>query len=194
MDTENNISWEYLIRTIEYFKSRGYKYIEVPWLVSNEAIRSTFNGPISEVFQNKYVVGSGEQSFVQLQLDGKLPIGKYVTLTPCFRDEIELSDIKQLSFMKVELYDFRAFYNAKFALMETIKLCETWFNKLQDTAVNIVRTGESEYDINLHGIEIGSYGIRTYNKTLNEKNECHWIYATGLAEPRFSTVVNKNRK
>ena len=38
------------------------------------------------------------------------------------------------------------------------------------------------YDIDYHGIELGSYGIR-HCQFLN------WIYGTGCAEPRLSKVM-----
>jgi aspartyl-tRNA synthetase len=43
------------------------------------------------------------------------------------------------------------------------------------------------FDIELNGIELGSYGIRR-----NQENKLLWIHGTGLAEPRFSNVVNEN--
>jgi hypothetical protein len=42
-------------------------------------------------------------------------------------------------------------------------------------------------DIELGGIELGSYGYRSYGRL-------HWIYGTGFAEPRFSQAVRKCRK
>ena len=45
----------------------------------------------------------------------------------------------------------------------------------------IVKTEEG-LDIELNGIEIGSYGYRSYK-------DFHWIYGTALAEPRFSLAA-----
>ena len=42
--------------------------------------------------------------------------------------------------------------------------------------------GTIQYDIEYHGIELGSYGIR-HCQFLN------WIYGTGCAEPRLSKVM-----
>ena len=42
--------------------------------------------------------------------------------------------------------------------------------------------GTIQYDIDYHGIELGSYGIR-HCQFLN------WIYGTGCAEPRLSKVM-----
>jgi len=42
------------------------------------------------------------------------------------------------------------------------------------------------WDLNLYGQEIGSYGIRKLGGH-------HWVYGTGLAEPRFSTLVQMGK-
>jgi hypothetical protein len=54
--------------------------------------------------------------------------------------------------------------------------------------VNVVKTYDSRsdesYDIECNGVELGSYGVRHFENI-------DWIYGTGLAEPRLSTVMNK---
>lgn len=182
MDTEPSINWPLLLRTVDHFKQLGYVYVEVPWTVSEQAQRATYDGDIHPVFQQKYVVASGEQSFVQMQLDGILMPGKYVTLTPCFRDESTISSISRSSFMKVELYITDI---AETSHDEMISHCVGWFNTLQNMPVALVETEEG-IDIELNGIEIGSYGKRTYQGTT-------WLYGTALAEPRFSTIINRNQ-
>ncbi len=47
-------------------------------------------------------MGSAEQGFVQLMLDGKLPLGSHMAAGPCFRDD-EVDDLHQKTFFKVEL-------------------------------------------------------------------------------------------
>jgi hypothetical protein len=181
MVQEHNISWVNLLRTVDHFKSLGYTYVEVPWTVSCEAMQATFVGknPLSQVFQNRYVVASGEQSFIQLEIEGKLPIGKYVTLTPCYRDEPNVSDTHKLSFMKVELYITDIKDSSVYSDM--VGECADWFFSLQDHDVTLIST-DIGHDFNIGDIEIGSYGEREYNGK-------KWLYGTAIAEPRFSTAV-----
>ena len=51
--------------------------------------------------------------------------------------------------------------------------------------VDIVKTEEG-YDLEVGGIEIGSYGIR-------KCDYLEWIYGTACAEPRMSVVILKNK-
>jgi hypothetical protein len=49
--------------------------------------------------------------------------------------------------------------------------------------LNIIQTSETNWDITLDSIEIGSYGMR-------ELAELTFIYGTGLALPRFNQAKN----
>lgn len=190
MDIAPKINYFRLLRTIDHFTQMGYEYVEVPWLVSLEAIQATFPGNNNSCFQDKHVVGSGEQSFIQLMIEGKLPKGKYVTMTPCFRDEVELSPTRYLSFMKVELIDTTGDIAALFGMTEE---CKQWFEELQPNRVVEVRTAEG-YDLELNGVEIGSYGNRFYERGMIDTpdyQQFSWVYGTALAEPRFGVVANK---
>jgi hypothetical protein len=181
------INYNNLLKTIDFFKSHGYTYIEVPWLVSKEAIQVTFSGDEIPKLQDKYIVGSGEQSFIQLQIENKLPPGKYIALTPCFRDEKIINNITQLSFMKAELYITDLVTDRYFnSYNEVFSLCKILYKELQSHSSNIKNTSilktEEGHDILINDIEVGSYGFRNYKGTT-------WIYGTALAEPRFSTVI-----
>jgi seryl-tRNA synthetase len=172
--------YQNLLQTIKHFEKLGYQYIDVPWVVSDEAICATHPSGTGSIFQGKHVVGSAEQSFVQLMLDGKLPRGLYCALTPCFRDEAELSEFTSLHFMKVELIDTAG---DPAAVESMLHYCQEWFETLQPHKCEVVPTGNAR-DITLHGIELGSYGHRNYE-------HYDWVYGTALAEPRFSTVIKK---
>ena len=170
--------------SILYYQLKGFKYIDVPWLVYKEALVTipknleTFN-----IVRDKHVVGSAEQSFIQMMLDDKLPKGRYCTATPCFRDEVE-DDIHQTYFMKTELIDTLSVN--KESLHEIIQICLEFFIQYVKGAT-IIETGLQTFDIidSKTNIELGSYGIRSYKGF-------SWIYATGVAVPRISYVVNQN--
>jgi hypothetical protein len=75
----------------------------------------------------------------------------------------------------------------KTAMEQMLKDAEYYhkrFSRLHNnSSVDIVATDEG-YDININGIEVGSYGFR-------EIGDFMWVYGTGLAEPRFSQAVGR---
>src|SRR5207244_3422525 len=92
-----------LNHSIFYYKSNGFKYIEVPWTVDEDISNMTKPSDRKNFYVNdKVLIASAEQSLMQLIKENKLNYGKYVTLTPCFRDEI-VDDIHKQYFMKTEL-------------------------------------------------------------------------------------------
>lgn len=193
MDTvRNSIRWDLLHETTEHFQERqygGFRFIDVPWLVTERAIRSTFQGNIHEALPGQYAVGSAEQSFAQLLLDGVLdPKESYVALSPCFRDEPVIDELHKPHFMKVEL--IRPFKGDGREDRLIALDAAYWFNTLTDRysyrckhKVELVQTPEG-YDVNVNGIEVGSYGIRHFEGF-------SWVYGTAMAEPRFSTAMSK---
>lgn len=181
LEYKNPISWTNLSRAIIAYESLGYKYIEVPWLVPRNIMQITCEKEYS-LNENKFgdFVGSGEQSFLHLQFDDNLAPGRYMTITPCLREEEE-TEFNKRQFIKLELYvtDDTSIEN----LMKVIKDCQTEFVLLMNFREEIVikEIGDGTFDLCCKDIELGSYGIR-------EHNGHKWIYATGLAEPRFSQV------
>ncbi len=177
--------------------SKGYRYVDVPYWVSKRAIEMTFPDDIlpdwgrfpvegTEHYHGEpqYLVGSAEQSFCQIMLDGNLPAGRYCAITPCFRDEIE-DDLHHRHFMKLEIIDTTGDVGALSNIL----------GYARDIFADLVNVGFDEplplkiieyqggYDYELDGVEIGSYGFR-------EAEGFGWAYGTGLAEPRFSTALS----
>jgi hypothetical protein len=191
----NSIQWDLLHRTAEHFQEKqygGFRFIDVPWLVSERAIRSTFQGSIHEALPGQFAVGSAEQSFAQLLLDGVLdPTVSYIAISPCFRDEPVLDELHQKHFMKAELIQpFNGNMKQNRQPYFLAREAAHWFNTLANEytyrcshVIDIVQTEEG-YDVTADGIEVGSYGIRHFEGF-------SWVYGTALAEPRFSTVMNK---
>lgn len=176
------IDYKNIFLAASHYENNGYKLIEVPWMVSETAIDitkpsfcrsySTFGGEL---------VGSGEQSFLQLMLENKLPPGKYACITPCFRDEIE-DELHKKHFIKLELINTEEV--DRISLGQMMSAATVFFNKLG--IQNELSIEGDSYDIICAktGIELGSYGIRRYKDLL-------WVYGTGCAEPRTSTVIRK---
>lgn len=182
------IDYRMVTTALSHYERWGYENVETPWYVCPEVVKATLPKDRHGFFLGHpesspgCLVGSAEQGFLQLMEDGKLtPGGKYVSAGPCFRDDVE-DDLHQLSFFKVELIRIEGRVtplddNDVMRLMDTAKrLFDEEFYQRNKT--RIVKT-EAGYDIELNGIEIGSYGIRKHGKH-------RWIYGTGLALPRFS--------
>ena len=96
---EENILIDYskVNESINYYNRLGFKYIPVPWIVSDDVFG------IAEEFKsvenNSYInIPSGEQSCLQLVLRGKLKEGRYQCCT-AYNTGTEW-------YMRVELFDF----------------------------------------------------------------------------------------
>jgi seryl-tRNA synthetase len=186
---KNDINWAWVAEAIDDYIWCGYKYLEVPWIVSNEAVQATIPAgrlgwktfiPDQEVITTdkaSYLVGSAEQSFIQLMINGALDKGRYCAATPCFRDD-KVDDLHQQTFFKVELIEFRPDSDD---LSNIIDDAKEFMEYLSACKLDIVKT-EAGLDLMLKGVEVGSYGYRQYK-------EMKWIYGTGLALPRFSKAV-----
>jgi hypothetical protein len=172
------IHWDLIAKAIGYYQSLNYRYIEVPWNVSDEAVNATLPIGIESLRTvDGALVGSAEQSFIQLLLDQHTLDGKYVACTPCFRNEI-IDRLHQRTFMKVEL--FSALNHS--TLNQVTDDALSFYKMLPGGELSTIVETEQGYDIYLNDIEIGSYGIRKY------KNYS-WIYGTGFAEPRYGIAA-----
>jgi hypothetical protein len=120
-----------------------------------------------------------------MMLDGKLAPGSYVTASPCFRDD-EVDELHFKDFFKVEL---SVVLNrmAPYEYVRSLAVeADVFFRRTGTLPAEHLRMVETPIglDIELGGIEIGSYGARYYEGH-------HWVYGTGLAEPRFSQAMAK---
>lgn len=178
IDYPNKINWSNLAKALDYYKTHSFKYIEVPWAVPTHIMQITY--PFDYKFKTELgdPVASGEQSFLYLQFEQGLNPGKYMTITPCFRDEEE-TEFNFRQFMKLELYVTDNV--SKDHLMKIINICYSFLGTLFGACLELKDMGNGSFDIMCKGIELGSYGIR-------EHNGHKWIYATGIAEPRASQV------
>ena len=99
------MNWGRISRAMEHY-GQSYISIDVPWIIPWNVIRVTLP-PERQSFQTVggVLVGSSEQSFLHLALMGTIKPGRYVTCSPCFRDEV-VDELHKTHFMKVELFDF----------------------------------------------------------------------------------------
>jgi hypothetical protein len=177
------IDFQKLASAISFYKQKGYEYIEVPWTVSEDTMMITAPSHAGIIMSDLgCLVGSAEQSFLQMIKDKKLPPGKYVTCTPCFRSD-ENDFFHRQYFIKVEL--IRTDIVSVESLKEMMDMCLEFYNVYVKSHLEPTDIG---YDIvSEQRIELGSYGIREHADTGS------WVYGTGCAEPRLS-IVHSLRK
>jgi hypothetical protein len=191
------LSFQYLLEAKEFYASKGWTYIETPWVASAEAMNITRPAYVPVLTQPAFVA-SGEQSFLDLIVNRSLKPGKWQTLTPCYRSQDGDADdgLHFSQFYKLELMWYKS---------QSEPHPEDPIRVIQDVAEfmyrwdwePIVKTVTDEpraecetwlaYDLEYDWTELGSYGNR-FHKEIG-----YWVYGTGLAEPRFSDVIRRNK-
>ena len=183
-----NIDYLKIADALIFYQELGYKLIEVPWVISEEAERITGHPhPRCTSFLGDHVA-SAEQSFLELILRKELPEGKYVACTPCFRND-NCDEIHHKWFIKVELINFLGYKTIpsdKAAILTDQIIQDAMLFYKRYTEIGLLKT-DIGMDITAKDIELGSYGYR-------EHNDFSWIYGTGIAEPRLSYVLNLQKR
>lgn len=179
------INYKLIDSSIVYYETKGFKRVETPWAVSeyiDNITKPKQTQPFVIEHNGKHLVASGEQSFLYQYLKGFLPPGEFQTVTPCFRYE-PFSELHTKYFIKNELIKTDQVDHK--SLLEVVEKALQFFNLYFPTAkiIQVVPVGNS-YDIEVEGQELGSYGIR-------KSDFLTWIYGTGCAEPRMSTLMRK---
>ena len=175
------ISYKILNESLDFYESKGFNRIESPWTVTEYVSCITKPKDVDVLFQLKHndkcLVASGEQSFLYLYLKEFLPKGQFMTITPCYRYEA-FDFLHTKYFMKNELIKTDE-VNEK-ELLKIVDICLSFYKQYIPAAY--IKKTEFGYDINYKDFELGSYGIRSCDYL-------EWIYATGCAEPRLSSLM-----
>ncbi len=183
------IDYSLLSRSISYYEKWGFKRIESPWTVTSQVgdITKPDNAKNFKLAErDKVLVASAEQSFLYLFLKGFLPAGQYQSVTPCFRDE-PFDKWHTKYFIKNEL--IKTDCTSKKDLSSVIEVARLFFDGL-GFRTKVVSNHDPKFNsevfdictiIDNQEIELGSYGIRKCSFLT-------WIFGTGLAEPRTSTI------
>lgn len=184
---------EGLVAALRFWEARGATVIDLPWIVPSVITDITKPaGSTDSDITTKYgnLVASGEQSFLELVSAGKIKAGLKVGWTPCFRDESTIDWFHKFYFMKVELFhagcsDYRDLLQGSLDFFKCLheKMCIHLDAKIP-TYFEIIQESETQQDIYLNGLEIGSYGTRRV--LLPNKSEPFlYSYGTAIAYPRF---------
>jgi hypothetical protein len=178
------IRYDLIAHAIDWYRSRGtYDYVEVPWIVGRPAVDATLP-PGHEPYMTTggALVGSAEQSFVEMFMDGQLKPGRHLAASPCFRDD-PVDHLHQNTFFKVELIYLGLTPFSPDHVWAMAGLARQFFRALPGGHDAQIIETEKGLDITLRGVELGSYGLRSFGSW-------HWVYGTGIAEPRF-TIASK---
>jgi hypothetical protein len=163
-----------------YFLLRGYTPLSAPMLVDEDIVSLTLpDGNKPKQHLDKFYVGSAEQSFYQLMKDGFEPDGSYMMITPCQRDETPDESHLEI-FLKLELVS---------TVKSTVciaKDAHDLYEFLGEDVEMVKGDTPLGYDLEIGGVEVGSYGSRIYMDRLV-------AYGTGLALPRFSQARKSNK-
>lgn len=177
--------WGNINAALLAYADLGYSFVEAPWIVERKFSMATCPDERYLVPTSMGdLVGSAEQSFIQLDHRGELGRGRFMAITPCFRNEAA-DEWHKPYFVKIELYsniDDRPDYLIESAVAVMLKMTDPIYY----ARFSIEETDDGQ-DILLDGIELGSYGVRKFDNV-------EWAYGTGLAEPRFSQVLRRLRE
>jgi hypothetical protein len=206
------IRWDLVSAALAFYREAGFRYVEVPWIVSRSAMDITRPEDAQALWlpgEEQGLVGSAEQSFLEMHLRGELPLGKYlVAASPCFRPTDDDSvTCHQPTFFKVELGYFLeegAPEGGVLMLREVAKVMRLLAARFLHEALGVeAEVGpasppeergplwESQVgDLLVGGAEIGSYGVRRW-RAPTPKPPLVWAFGTGLAEPRTSWAVGE---
>jgi len=182
-----------LHRALEWWVGHGFRYVDLPWMVPKEFSDAT-RPPECRDIQTLHgsFVASGEQSFLQLWQAGQLWGAQgYVGWTPCLRDDV-LDEFHQHGFMKAEWFVPLMAGNAgswddrlHHLVDEQARLfcaMAQHAGERSPVRVDVVYPGAEQIDLMLNGVEIGSYGRRTFDGR-------QYLYGTALALPRFTQAL-----
>jgi hypothetical protein len=178
------IDYEKITNAIDFYTYHGFQYIQAPWHASEKAIRKTMPEGKRITKINTYpvnLVGSGEQVFIDLMMNKQLTFGRYICVTPCFRDD-KIDELHGPYFLKAEWISINPIspeMELVWCLMKSFDFFEQYLECREEKKEN------NSYDIvsQNKGIELGSYGIQ------NDEEVGTWVYGTAIAEPRLSLAM-----
>lgn len=176
MKYQSIISTNLILKAIDHYSNLGYELIDVPQCVDIDVSSHTKPNGVEDLFHTEDLVyvASAEQSFIQMHKDNHLKNGKYMALTPCYRDEKHLDNLHYHVFLKLELMVVGS------ELITQVTSDVQSFFKVINFPNKIIKTSDGFDIVSSKGTEVGSYGVR---KMLDET---YYVYGTGIAEPRLS--------
>jgi len=185
-----------MARNLEFWQQKGYCFVSLPWVADSfytEATRPAWGIAQPQLGRHGDLLASGEQAFLQLAHQLQLPHGKrFIGWTPCFRNEPLFDARHHLYFLKTELFVLVNPEEASAVVNQLVQGSLAWMQKelelqgadLSQLCAVAIPGSDLEWDIELNGVEVGSYGYRTHFGH-------NYVYGTACAEPRFSYALSQ---
>ena len=179
-----------LARVMErWVEEQGALEVPLAWMAPLPFVDATCppGAPAQPLTDHGYLVASGEQTFLQLAEENRLPEAKvYIGWTPCFRHET-FDDHHHFAFLKAEAFAWLDETRPDdLQLIEWVERARQVLQDETDADIRPVPLEDGSWDLELHGVEIGSYGIRAIPFSRRR-----YLYGTALAEPRFSFALRQ---
>lgn len=174
------LDYRYIADAQDFYLEKDYEPIAIPWVIGIDSYTSTLPPRVEHYATlGGFLVGSAEQSFIQLMADGE-ELGRVQAASPCFRSE-DHDELHSPYFFKLELFDNTLEMTEK-NVLAVLDDARGFFEKHIETEIS--QESEKSWDIvsKANGIELGSYGIRSYKSN-------QWIYGTGVALPRLQQAI-----
>lgn len=181
-----NIDLSLITKAIDFY---GYSQAKVPYLVDPDIMDWTCPQGVRDKrlthTDGKQYVASAEQSFLQLEKDGKLSLNDepMLALTPCYRDEEVLDDTHLNVFLKLEIFEYNPVDEVTDLYLA--KRMQNFFDH-EGLITKIIKTDIGYDVVTKDNLELGSFGYRTTPKGVS------YVYGTGLAEPRASLAIEES--
>lgn len=177
---------------LEQWQRAGARYVALPWVAPAlfvQASRPAWIKGHDVDTPHGQLLASGEQSLCWLARAGHLQgQGPFIGFTPCFRDE-DFDDTHHYGFLKAEVFAWCQPPD-KVRPIDQIRDLARQAARLLGQATGhepvIVDMPDRTVDLELAGLEVGSVGIRPLP---GDGPPLHYLYATALAEPRFSQAL-----
>lgn len=181
-----NIDLALIRKAIDFY---GCSLATVPYLVDPDIMAFTCPPGVVDKrlthVDGKQYVASAEQSFLQLEKEGRVAVGDspMLALTPCYRDEAVLDEVHLNIFLKLEIFDYSPVGPVDYARFWAVKMQQLFDS--EGVWTHIVKT-DIGYDVMSEGdLELGSFGYR------QSPNGVTYVYGTALAEPRASIAIRE---
>lgn len=186
------MNYKRIAEALDFYTKSRCEYIDLPWAVP-EAIANVTCPPGRQHFyiKDNVLIGSAEQAFLQLAIEGKLVSGRnYVACTPCFRDEPVIDELHKQYFMKVELFCYSKYGSVCIDAEEFFYMLAKRYFTTQGAKPEHLRVDDRQEDLLVNGIEVGSYREA---ELFGQPEEFYWACGTGLAEPRFTYALGSTQ-
>lgn len=103
------ISSQKVYEALSYYSAIGYKMIDTPIIIDKSISSLTKPTEVLDLHHSidKVYIGSAEQGFIQQYVNGAVGEGKFMSLTPCYRDEQVLDSTHFKVFFEIRVNSYR---------------------------------------------------------------------------------------